>query len=84
MPMERRDQRKRADILRRIAQWISAETSPVGQVPPDIASPAAGRRILRKLAFRGLIGRVGWGWVARAPLVTPAPLQRIDLEENGV
>ena len=82
MRVERRDHRKRADLERRVAQWISGAPSVVGEVPPYIASPEAGRRILKRLALRGLIRRVNWGWVARSALVRPALLKRVDPEES--
>ena len=79
---ERRDYRRRADVERRVAQWISSAASVVGEVPPYIASPDVGRRVLKKMALRGLIRRVDWGWVARGPLMTPARLRRIEPDES--
>jgi hypothetical protein len=82
MRVERRDHRKRADLARRVAQWISGAPSVVGEVPPYTATPDAGRRILKRLALRGLIRRVEWGWVAGSPLIRPTPLRRVDPDES--
>jgi hypothetical protein len=75
MRVERRDHQRRAATLQRVLTWIVGETSAVREVPPSIAPPDAGRRILRRLAFRGLIRRIRRGWIATRVLMTRTELQ---------
>ena len=79
MRIDRRDHQTRANTLRRVIEWLTQDTS-ASQVSPDIADLAVARRILRRLAVRGLVRHTPSGWVARRVLSTPAELQQIDPE----
>ena len=81
MGMERRDHQQRAETLRRIVMWISGETTPGGQVPRDIADAAAGQRILKTLALRGLVRNVGRGWLPHRLLVDTPPTREAPIDE---
>ncbi len=65
---------RRAETLRQVTVWISRTTTPVSQVPPSIAEPEAGCRILKQLALRGLVRCQAYGWVAQPALVEPGVL----------
>ena len=79
MRVERRDHHRRADTLRRVVEWLTRQTS-AGHVTPDIADPTVARRILQRLAVRGLVRHTKRGWRARAVFTTPAELQQINIE----
>ena len=79
MRVERRDHQKRADTLRRVVEWLTRGTV-ARHVPPDIAGPDVARRILTRLAVRGLVQRTDSGWVARQVLAAPAEVQQISPE----
>jgi len=83
MRRERRNHFARAETLKRVTQWIIRETSPAHQVPTDIVAGDVGRRILTRLALRGLVRHTGTGWVAQRVLVSPAPLQRVENEQEN-
>ena len=74
MSQERRDLRRRAETLRQVTVWISRTTAPVSGVPPAIAAPEAGWRILKQLALRGLVRHQAFGWVPQPPLQEPGVL----------
>ena len=79
MQIERRDHQKRADTLRRVVEWLTRET-PTPHVMPDIADLTVARRILQRLALRGLVRSTESGWVARQVLSIPAELNEINPE----
>jgi hypothetical protein len=73
---ERREHRTRAETLRRVVDWLQRQTTPAARIPPDIAAPAAGTRILKQLALRCLARRAAYGWMP-----TPILLASIALYE---
>jgi hypothetical protein len=82
MRMERRDHQRRAETVQRVTQWITAQTSPAQGMPNDLVPRDVGVRILKRMAFRGLIRYVGTGWIAHPMLVTPPQLLAVDAEET--
>jgi hypothetical protein len=78
MRRERRDHVKRAETLRRVTMWILGNTAPTQEVPGDVASHDVGQRILKRLALRGLVRRVGNGWIAEAVLAKPSRIEGVD------
>lgn len=81
MGIERRDFGQRAETLRRIVMWISGETTPAGHVPRYIADAAAGQRVLKTLALRGLVRNVGQGWLPHRLLIDTPPTLDASLDE---
>ena len=77
MGAERRDNPKRAETLQRFVLWISQTASPVRDVPPRVIREDIGRRILKRLAFRGLVRKVGDGWAPTSSLLAPHVLQPV-------
>jgi hypothetical protein len=79
---ERRDFRKRADTTRRVVTWICGKASAVAEVPRDLVARDAGRRILRRLALRGLLRSTDAGWVPCRWLLVPPALSKIADEAS--
>jgi hypothetical protein len=79
MRAERRDSARRAETLRRVTMWISQRTRPASHVPGYIVIAEAGHRILKRLALRGLVGRVAGGWIALPPLLNPPILCELSV-----
>ena len=75
---ERREYHTRAETLRRVVAWLRGQTLPAQQVPTTIAPPAAGIRILKRLAMRSLARREPAGWMPTRILVST-----IDLQESA-
>ena len=73
---ERREHHTRAETLRRVVAWLQHQTTPATRIPPDVAGPAAGTRILKQLALRCLARRGTYGWMP-----TPILLASIALCE---
>jgi len=59
--------------------WISQRTRPASHVPGYIVIAEAGHRILKRLALRGLVGRVAEGWIALPPLLNPPTLCELNV-----
>jgi hypothetical protein len=83
MRTERRNHLARAETLKRVTHWISRETLPAQQVPSEIAASDVGRRILTRLALRGLVRHTDAGWVAQRILTAPVALKRIEIEREN-
>ena len=81
MRTERRDHQRRAETVQRVTQWITAQTTPAQGMPSDLVPSDVGVRILKRMAFRGLIRYVGTGWIAHPMLVRPPQLLAVDAEE---
>lgn len=78
MRPERRDHQQRANRVRQVIEWVARDTH-ARPGTPDIAD-AAVRRILQRLAIRGLVRHTPSGWVARRLLSAPAELQQVHPE----
>ena len=68
---DRRNHCMRAEMLRRVVDWLRAQTSPAQQVPASVAEPTVALRILRRLAVTGLVRREPAGWLPSPVLVRP-------------
>lgn len=68
---ERRNHSMRADALRRVVDWLRVQTGPAQQVPDSVAEPTVALRILKRLAFTGLVRRAPAGWLPSPVLVRP-------------
>ena len=66
---DRRNYRGRADVLRRVVDWLRAQTRPAEQIPDSVAEPAVALRILKRLAVTGLARRAPSGWLPSPVLV---------------
>jgi hypothetical protein len=77
---ERRDLRKRGELLAKVTVWLGLQRSPILNVPDEMAEPATGQRILRSLVVRGLARRVAEGWLPALVLTCLPPLHRVAPE----
>jgi hypothetical protein len=71
---ERRNHSMRADVLRRVVDWLRAQTAPALRVPESVAEPTVALRILKRLAVTGLVRRSPAGWLPSPVLVRPPQL----------
>ena len=83
---DRRNHSRRADVVRRVVDWLRAQTGPAQQVPETVAEPTVGLRILKRLAVTGLVRRAPAGWLPSPVLVQPpqvlAFMPPLAYEEN--
>ena len=81
MGKERRNFLKRADTVRRVLAWLRSEDQPVREMPPNVAPRAAGLRILKHWAIRGLVRKTESGWMP-LPLLFDPPLLMVVTDET--
>ena len=74
MGNERRNFLNRADTIRRLLAWLRSEARPVKEMPTHLVSRAAGLRILKHWAIRGLVRKTEGGWMPLPLLFDPPPL----------
>lgn len=67
--LDRRNYPGRAEVLRRVVEWLRAQTRPAEDVPDSVAVPAVALRILKRLAVAGLARRAPSGWLPSPVLV---------------
>ena len=70
---DRRDTRRRSEVLMRVVEWLGRQRSPVEGAPDDVVGTTAAR-ILAMLAIRGLARHVSQGWIPTRVLICPAEL----------
>ena len=67
---DRRDHRTRAEMFQRVVKHLCHNAGvQLDQLQDDTLSPAAARRIVRRLAIRGLAKVTERGWVPRPVLL---------------
>jgi predicted DNA-binding transcriptional regulator YafY len=82
--VERRDHRRRAEALARLVARLVRQRQ--GVTLRDLlaecgVSPRAARRMVKRLALRGLVqARAAGTWVATPMLLSPAPLVAVEVE----
>jgi hypothetical protein len=70
---DRRDTRRRSEVLKRVVEWLGRQRSPVEGAPDDVVGTTAAR-ILAMLAIRGLARHESQGWIPTRALISPAEL----------
>ena len=77
---ELRNFRNRADTLKRVLAWLRSEGRPVREPPSTLIPRAAGLRILKYWAIRGLVRRTEGGWLPLPLLFNPPSLMVVTDE----
>ena len=77
---ERRNFRNRADTVKRVLAWLRSEDQPVRELPSSLIPRAAGLRILKKWALRGLVRKTEGGWMPLPWLFNPPSLMVVTDE----
>ena len=75
---ERRDPERRAELTRRLVDWVRQQTRPFTTVPDAITHPSIAQRVIKRLALRGLARHVGDGWLPSPVLQQATPVQQGD------
>ena len=75
---DRRDYRQRATAFRRVVEYLRCHAAGLrlDQLPDDQLSPVIARRIVQRLAVRGLARLTENGWVPHPMLVQPQTAER--------
>jgi hypothetical protein len=77
---ERRNFLNRADTMRKILGWLRSEDYPVRELPSHLIPRAAGLRILKHWAIRGLVRKTEGGWMPLPWLFNPPSLMVVTDE----
>ena len=76
--VERRDYWSRSTAYSQVLQWLKAQPAgPVEELPPSV-SPDVAKRILGRLAGRGLAKHEAGKWIPTSALMQPAVLKKLD------